>query len=372
MVKWWILSREVGSISSISPTYLTVREAFFYESLRGGKVRCTLCERRCEVVDGNFGYCGTRRNIGGKLYTLVYGDLSAIESRPIEIKPFNHYWPGSYALTFSTWSCNFSCPWCQNYHLSRALPKPEKAKFYPPEKIVEWALENGDVGLCASFQEPTLLTEWAIQVFTIGKRMGIRYCCYVSNGYMTVEALKALHESGMDGLKIDIKGGPEVYEKYCGGVNVDKVWRNVVEAKKLGLHIEIVNLLVTGVNDHDESIEWVIEKHLENAGPEVPLHFTRYYPAYKFHNPPTKIEVLEKAYYMARKAGILYPYIGNVPGHRYESTYCPNCGDLLIKRYGHYILKYRVTPEKRCPTCGNSILVTGYYMGDKIQKNIGA
>ena len=150
---------------------------------------------------------------------------------------------------------------------------------------------------------------------------------------MSLEVLKALYEAGMDGLKIDIKGDSETYEKYCGGVDVEKIWRNAHEAKKLGLHVEIVSLVVRDVNDDEETLRWVIERHLKEVGAEAPLHFTRYFPAYKFNNPPTKVETLEKAYDMAKKAGVLYPYIGNVSGHKYENTYCPNCGEKLVQRW---------------------------------------
>lgn len=342
--------------------YPTVREALFYEKLLNGKVKCSLCERRCEIPPGSKGFCKTRVNIDGKLYTLVYGDISVIESRLIEIKPFFHYWPGSTALTFSTWSCNLDCIWCQNFHLSKAGPEPAKATFYPPEKVIELATYNGDIGLCASFQEPTLLSEWAIPLFKLSKAKGIKYCCYVSNGYMTLEVLKAVYEAGMDGLKIDIKGSNKTYEKYCGGADVEKIWRNAREAKKLGLHVEIVNLVVRDVNDDEEILQWVVEKHLKEVGPETPLHFTRCFPAYKFNNPPTRVETLEKAYEIAKKAGVLYPYIGNVSGHKYENTYCPNCGEKLVRRYGCYVLKYSITEDKKCPNCGTQIPITGEHV----------
>ena len=343
--------------------YPTVREATFYQKLRNDKVRCDLCERRCEIPPEAKGVCRTRTNINGKLYTLVYGDVSAIESRPIEIKPFFHYWPGSTALTFSTWSCNLDCVWCQNFHLSKLQPEPTKALYYPPEKVAELAVLNGDTGLCASFQEPTLLTEWAIPLFKLAKAKRIEYCCYVSNGYLTLKALKALHEAGMNGIKIDVKGNGETYARYCGGVDVEKIWRNAREAKRMGLHVEIVNLIVRDVNDDEGSLRWIVERHLKEVGAETPLHFTRYYPAYKFNNPPTKTETLEKAYEMAKKAGVLYPYIGNVSGHKYESTYCPKCGEKLIKRYGCYVLNYRITEDKECPNCGTRIPIIGEYVG---------
>ena len=313
------------------------------------------------IYPAHKGVCKTRMNIDGRLYTLVYGDLSAIESRPIEIKPFFHYWPGSTALTFSTWSCNFDCVWCQNHHLSKVEPNPFKSINVPQEKIVDMAVSSRDEGLCASFQEPTVLTEWVLPLFEMGRKRGL-YCCYVSNGYMTLEALRLLRESGMDGLKIDVKGDKETYQKYCGGADVNKVWRNAHQAKKMGFHVEVVNLVVSDVNDDEECLRWVIENHLKAGGPETPLHFTRYYPAYKFYNPPTKVETLEKAYAMAKEAGVLYPYLGNVHGHDHENTCCPNCGEILILRMGYAIVRYKVTDDKKCQKCGNSIPVTGRYI----------
>jgi len=337
-----------------------VRKSILYEKLDNSRVKCGLCERRCTISPGERGFCRTRTNVDGELVTLVYGDLSALESRPIEIKPFFHYWPGSTALTFSTWSCNFDCPWCQNFPLSKAEPHPKTAHFFPPEGIVEMALRSGNRGLCASFQEPTLLTDWVLPLFELGRERGL-YCCYVSNGYMTLEALRRLRDVGMDGLKIDVKGDQEVYQRYCGGLDVAVVWRNAREAKKLGCHVEIVNLIIPGVNDGEESLGWLVQQHLREVGPETPLHFTRYQPAYRFTRLQTRVETLEEAYKTAKKEGVRFPYIGNVPGHRFEHTYCPDCGELLVKRYSYGVIQYRLARDNRCPKCGSSIPVKGEY-----------
>jgi len=337
----------------------TVREAPLYERLKQGRVRCLVCERRCVIEEGGKGFCKTRMNIGGKLYTLVYGDLSAVESRPIEIKPFFHFWPGSTALTFSTWSCNFTCPWCQNWHLSRAEPDPARANYVPPERLVELAAQR-DEGVCVSFNEPLMLFEYSLDVFRLARAKGL-YCTYVSNGYMTLEALRMLRESGLDGLKIDVKGGREEYRLY-NSADAEVVWRNAREAKKMGMHVEIVYLVVTGATDKEEVIEECIERHVKELGPDTPIHFTRYFPAYLYHEPSTPVEKLEWCYERARKIGARFPYIGNVPGHRYENTYCPECGELLIKRFGPRVLKYRVTESKRCPRCGAEIPIVGRYV----------
>ena len=240
----------------------------------GTAVRCKLCERLCALGPSELGDCKARVNMDGKLYTLVYGNLSAFESRPIEIKPFFHYWPGSTALTFATWSCNLDCDWCQNYSLSKTPPGTNNSKYYSPESIVDTALGRGDEGLCASFQEPTLLADWVARTFSIAHRKGL-YCCFVSNGYMTIDALRFLAGHGLDAIKIDVKGSSETYRRHCGGVRGnDVVWRNAGEAKKLGLHVEIVNLVVTDVNDDEATLRELVQRHVREVGDRdaSPLH----------------------------------------------------------------------------------------------------
>jgi len=334
-------------------------EALLYERVGRSTVRCGLCERRCVIREGEAGFCRTRVNIGGTLYTLTYGNLSAIESRPIEIKPFFHFWPGSTALTFSSWSCNFSCPWCQNWHLSKVAPDPSGVGEVPPERVVERARRN-DEGVCVSFNEPLLLFEYSIDVFRLAKRQGL-YCTYVSNGYMTLEALRMLRDSGLDALKVDVKGGKEEYAKF-NHADVDVVWRNAREAKKMGIHVEVVYLVVTEATDGEQVILETIERHLKELGADTPIHFTRYYPAYLYDKPPTSVKKLEWCYNQAKREGVKFPYIGNVPGHPYENTYCPECGELLIKRYGPRVVEYRVTEGGRCPRCGEEIPITGRYI----------
>ncbi len=328
-----------------------VKEAMLYERI-GENTRCLLCERKCLIKPNSFGFCKTRKNIDGKLYTLVYGSISAISANPMEKKPFFHFHPGEYALTFSTWNCNFLCPWCQNFEISKYIPENPEHFFIPPERIVEFALKYDCQGISVSFNEPSLLFEYSIDVFKISRIYGL-HNDYVSNGYMTKDALRILRENGLDAINFDVKGNPDTVRKYCGA-NIEIVWRNIRYAKELGLHVEVVHLVVTGLNDNEETLEYIVENHLKYAGEDVPLHFTRYYPAYKYKKEPTRVEFLEKAYEYAKKQGVLYPYIGNVPGHKYENTYCHNCGELLIKRYSFDILKFNIRRNK-CPKCGVEI-----------------
>lgn len=227
-----------------------------------------------------------------------------------------------------------------------------------PERLVWMAKQAGDEGTCVSFNEPAMLFEYSLDVFRLAKQEGL-YNTYVSNGYLTLDALKMLKSSGLDAIKVDVKGGREVYRKYCAAPSDEPPWEVAREAKRLGLHVEIVNLLVRGVNDDEESVQSIVERHLKELGPEVPLHFTRYFPAFRFTAPPTEVKRLEEAWRLAKRSGLWYVYLGNVPGHSYENTYCHRCGRLLIQRLGFRVLKVDLAEGNICPSCGERIPIVG-------------
>lgn len=229
-----------------------------------------------------------------------------------------------------------------------------------PERMVKLASKRCQ-GLSVSFTEPTLLFEYCLDVFPLAKARGL-YCNFVSNGYMTLKALRMLVEAGLDGLKIDVKGCSESVRRYCSA-DVEVVWRNASEAKNLGVHVEIVNLVIPGVNDSEYCLRELVENHLRYVGEDTPLHFTGYYPAYKFDAPPTPVSTLEKAYGIAKSYGLNFVYLGNVPGHRYENTYCPECGAVLLKRRGVVLVSVNLTRDYRCPRCGRRIPITGKIVG---------
>ncbi len=326
-------------------------------ALDDGRVMCRVCLRRCRLSDGQRGLCGNYANMDGRLVHLGYGLVSALESRPIEIKPFFHFHPGSSAMTFSGWGCNFLCPWCQNWHLSKARPKPRLSQRIPAEKLVEYAVKAGDEGVCASFNEPTISFDYLVDVFREAKRKGL-YTTMVSNGSLTEEALGALVEAGLDAMNVDLKGCPETYRKYVGVPEPLHVYRVARRALKLGVHVEGVFLVVTGANDWDSCIRWVIDKHVEYLGRDVPLHVNRYHPAYRYNAPPTSMEKLLQAYNYAVSRGVEYVYIGNVASTEYLHTRCPKCGEILIRRT-HYGVVECSLEGKRCPRCGYEVLLVG-------------
>ena len=323
-----------------------IKESKFYEKVNEDVI-CKVCERNCRIPPDSTGFCKNRKNIDGKLYLMTYGLLSAIESRPIEIKPFFHYFPGTTALTFSGYGCNFRCPWCQNFHLSQA-DVPEEHNEISPKEVINIALKNRDKGLCGSFNEPTIHLEYFSEIFELGRKNGL-YNCIVTNGYMSKEALRVFIESGVNGFSIDVKGCPQTYKKYLKA-DVKKVLRNIKLILQEGLHVEVVFLVVTKANDELECIRWVI-KNISNISQDIPLHINRYYPAYKYFEKETDIGKLNTAREIAKELGMKFIYLGNIGTN--ENTYCPNCGTSVIERNWYRVrIKLR---GNRCPTCNYKI-----------------
>jgi len=340
-----------------------VREALLYEALSNEAVQCGTCERRCKIGLGKRGFCGSRQNFDGRLYSVTYGDLSSISMNPIEKKPLFHYWPGSVAASAGSWGCSLKCVYCQNYSLSMVEADFERSSYVSPENLVDLALRKNAKGLSFTFNESSsTLLEYMIDCFRISRGKGL-YCNLNTNMYMTLESLELMRNAGLDSVCIDIKGDLAFYKQYCNEADVEFVWRNAKEARKRGLHLEMVNLVIPGANDSRDCVEGIIGRTRDSLGAETPLHFTRYYPAYRAQEyglmRTTPVETLEWARRKAVESELRYVYIGNVPGHPWENTYCPNCRTLLIKRHVFSILKYTVTSDKHCPECGERIRIEG-------------
>jgi pyruvate formate lyase activating enzyme len=316
----------------------------------GQRIRCLTCERRCEIAPGGLGWCQTRRHQHGKLVTLTYGAISSLSANPIEKKPFYHFYPGTVALTSGAWSCNFDCPWCQNWEISKAPPQP--GRYLSPAEFVQRAVDLGCQGTSISLNEPTLSLEWGLDVFRLAREQGL-YNTYVTNGYMTPEALELLEEAGLDAMNVDVKGDAQAVRDNCGA-DVEVVWRNCQLGLQAGVWLEITTLVIPGVNDSDEMLQGISGRMVTDLGPGVPWHISGYYPTYRFSAPPTPVRTLERAWRIGKNAGLLFVYLGNVPGHRLENTYCCDCEALLIERRGLRMADCRLD-QGRCPDCGRTV-----------------
>ena len=317
----------------------------------GDKVRCLTCERRCLLGPGASGWCRTRSNMDGRLVTLTYGNVSSLSANPIEKKPLHHFYAGSVALTAGSWGCNFACPWCQNWDISKSPPRT--GHYMLPRQFVDMAINSRCQGTSISLNEPTLSLEWALDVFRLAREKGL-YNTFVTNGYMTSEALDLLVKAGLDAMNVDVKGDAEVVRKHCGGIDVEKVWRNCRQAKEQGVHLEITTLVIPSVNHREETLRTIAARIRQDLGREIPWHVSGYFPAYRFHAPPTPLSALERAWQIGKEEGLDFVYLGNVAGHRLENTYCPRCRQMLIERCGLTVMQNRLSHHS-CPDCGEAI-----------------
>ncbi|TET33008.1 MAG: AmmeMemoRadiSam system radical SAM enzyme, partial [Candidatus Heimdallarchaeota archaeon] len=305
-----------------------------YSKKINNKIKCLVCRHSCSLAEGKKGICNTREVVNGELISHNYGLVSSISLNPIEKKPLYHFHPGSYATTIGSWSCNFSCPWCQNYSLTKVEPKKYNEKhFLSPENLVDIITQSSkSSGISFSFNEPTLMAEYAIDTLKLLSKANPKlYSGFVTNGYMSEMVLKDLIKNGLSSMTVSLKGGKENMKMNCNA-NSDYIFENIALAFGKGVHLEIVVLVIPTISDSDEFFHQISQKIAYDFSADIPLHFNAYYPAHKFHLPRTDIGVLEKARTIAMKNGLNYVYIGNILGHSALNTYCPECQELVIAR----------------------------------------
>jgi len=329
-------------------------EARFYEKLSGSTLRCQLCFRRCTIAEGKRGFCRNRENRKGSLYSLVYGKAAAIQLDPIEKEPMFHNLPGSDILCTGTASCNFRCKFCQNWHLSQHSPEELERRVdeHEPKDIVEMASRR-KAGLSFTYNEPTVFYEYMFDIARIGRERGLN-TIFHTNGGMRSEPMKALLPH-MRGVTVDLKGFTADYYRDTSFANMEPVLDTLRLIKAERKWLEIVNLIVPTLNDSMKQIREMCVWIKENLSPDVPLHFTRFFPAYKMtHLSPTPVKTLEEAHAIAVREGLRYVYIGNVPGHKYNSTFCPRCDAKLITRT-HFAVSGINLRNGKCRECGMPI-----------------
>lgn len=349
-------SGTLDTITSASPKAQKesfLREAMFYKVLAGDEVQCQMCFRKCIIPEGRRGACRNRENRKGKLYSVVYGRPSAVHIDPIEKEPQYHFLPGSEILCIGTAGCNFRCRHCHNWHLSqRSIEEMAYVYDLMPEKAVEQALKNKIPTMSFTYNEPTSFYEYVYDIAKLAKEKGLRIIWH-SNGAINPAPLEELLKY-TDGVTIDLKGfSQRAYDN--SSAELEPVLRTLKIIKKEGKWLEIVNLVIPTINDDLEEIRKMCIWIKENLGVDVPLHFSRFFPAYRLTQlPPTPISTLEKAYEIARKVGLNYVSIGNVPGHKYNSTFCPKCGKKLIHRT-HFMVLSNDIEDGKCRFCGQKI-----------------
>lgn len=324
-------------------------EAQFYKTMADGSVQCELCPRRCHVRDGMRGYCRVRENRGGKYFTLVYGRAVTTNLDPIEKKPFFHVYPGTKAFSLATVGCNIHCKFCQNFDISQASPEDTSSPFLGPDEVVEMAVQRKAKTIAFTYSEPTIFYEY-MQACAKAARARNVESIIVTNGFINDAPQKSLFPL-VKAIKVDLKA---FTQSFYGGI-CDGTLQPVLDTLKRlagsGVWYEIVNLVIPTLNDSTQDLQRMAAWIVKELGPDVPIHFTRYTPLYRLKNlPPTPAETLLQARETARKEGCHFVYCGNQPGMEGENTICPDCKNIVIRRYGFRILENNLASGK-CSFC---------------------
>ena len=330
------------------------KEAYLYEKMDQGRVRCSLCNHRCLIKDGAKGICGVRENSGGTLLTLVYGKVIARQVDPIEKKPLFHFLPGRRSYSMATAGCNLKCLFCQNADISQMPADHDRIRGedMTPEQIVSDVIDSRSDTIAYTYTEPTVFFELALDTARPAASKGIKNI-FVSNGYMTEECLKEIYPD-LHGANIDLKSFRDAFYREQCGAKLGPVLKTLEVMKSMGIWLEVTTLLIPGLNDSEEELR-ELSLFLAGLDPNIPWHISRFHPTYRLNDiRPTPPDRIHRARDIGHDSGLKYVYTGNLPGDDGEKTFCHGCRELLIDRIGFSISKNRLR-DGCCPRCGTKI-----------------
>jgi pyruvate formate lyase activating enzyme len=321
----------------------------------GDSLRCHLCGHRCLIGKDALGVCRVRKNVGGQLVTLNYDRVVAVHVDPIEKKPLFHFLPGSTSLSIAAEGCNFQCAFCQNWQISQAPRAGHiNGEDISPQQIVAAAKAKSCASISYTYTEPTVFFELAYDTAVLARQAGIRNC-FVSNGYMTPEAVGTIAPY-LDAINVDLKAFREETYRRVMKASLAPVLECLRALAAHHVWTEVTTLVVPGMNDSRDELADIARFIAGQLGPDVPWHVSRFHGDYRMEDAPaTPVEELDRTVRLGKQAGLHYVYSGNVPGEPTENTYCPSCGKLLIARHGFLVRSNDLTPAGTCPNCGVKI-----------------
>jgi len=321
----------------------------FYYAADGKNVQCQVCPNRCILAPGDRSICRSKVNIGGKLYSLAYGNPCAVHVDPIEKKPLNHFHPRSLVFSIATTGCNFRCLNCQNWEISQKKPEDVRHQELFPDQVVSEAVKRGVPAIAYTYSEPVTYYEYMVDTASRAGKAGLNNVL-VSNGYINTGPLVRLC-THLDAANVNLKSYDDGTYRRLNGGRLDPVLNTFKTLHRHGVWFEMTTLVVPTYADDPEMIKRMCGWILAELGPDYPLHLSRFFPQYKLTRlPATPVSTLEKLRSTALKEGIRYVYLGNVPGHEGTHTYCHNCGKILIQRKGYLIGQYNLAGD-RCKFC---------------------
>ena len=328
------------------------KEAMLYKKLGSGIVECFLCSHRCRIYDSKYGICGVRKNEGGTLYSMVYGEIMAAHVDPIEKKPLYHVMPESLSYSIATIGCNFKCGFCQNWQLSQSAKREDVVDGIEmsPEEAVAEASEQGCRSISYTYTEPTVFFEFAYDTSKAARAAGLKNV-FVTNGFMTAEAIDAIAPY-LDAANVDLKSfSEEFYAEKCKG-RLGPVLDSIKRLREKGVWVEVTTLLIPGENDSDGELD-AIADFISGVSKDIPWHISRFHPDYRFQSrPPTSMEALRRAKEIGSKHGLKYVYLGNV--REGNDTRCHGCNEILVKRT-HLETEINLIKHGKCVVCGAEI-----------------
>lgn len=305
------------------------------------------------IEPGQSGECRIRVNVDGRLVAVVYGHPCAVHVDPIEKKPFFHFLPGTISLSVATVGCNLHCKNCQNWEISQQNPEDIQAVDLPPEQVPGLALRHGCRSVSYTYTDPVVYYEYATDTSLHTREAGLKNLL-ITAGYINRDPWTQLCRI-VDAARIDLKAISDKFYREICSATLQPVLESLVTAKSLGIHVEVINLLIPTLNDSDTDILGLCRWMVKNLGRETPLHFSRFFPNYRMKNlPPTPAGALLRAREIAKSTGLYYVYLGNILLPDGENTFCPQCGDLLVERRAFEVLK-NVIRNGRCPRCNREI-----------------
>ncbi len=327
-----------------------IKEAMFYDKLDDDRVWCRLCPHDCRIASGERGFCKVRENRQGILYTLNYNVVSSEALDPIEKKPLYHFYPGSSVYSIGSIGCNFRCKHCQNWTISQVGIDKARIIEISPELAVSRAVHSGARSIAWTYNEPVIWYEYTYDCARLAKEAGLA-TVYVSNGYISKEALEKISPY-LDAIRIDIKAFNNDFYRKIAGARLEPVLESAKLAKRLGMHLEVVNLLMAGYNDDAGELRSLYRWIYQYLGADTPVHLTRSFPNYKLSDlSPTPVQTLMRAYDIAREEGLHFVYIGNHSDSGKEDSFCPGCNGMLIRRSMSGVERYYNGNDGVCPSC---------------------